>query len=81
MPRIFTRVITFKVEGEIYDLETTPESIIKNYNFNFMDYGDGKDHFFIEGTHKDMRGRITKITKLPKIHRWKQPDTEMFLTM
>lgn len=81
MPRLFTRVITFKVEGEIYDTETKAEDIIKNYTFNFKDYGDGKDRFFIESYHKDSRGRITKLTKLPKIHRWKKPDTEMFLVM
>ena len=81
MPRLFNRVLTFHVEGEIYDHETSPESIIKNYTFAFHDYGDGKDHFFIEGYHKDNRGRITKVTKLPKIHRWKQPDTEFFLNL
>jgi hypothetical protein len=81
MPRLFTRVITFKVEGEIYDTETKPESVIKNYNWQFHDYGDGKDRFFIEAYHKDTRGRITKVTKLPKIHRWKTPDTEFFLTL
>lgn len=81
MPRLFNRVITFHIKGEIYDQITTPEDIIKNYNWSFKDYGDGKDHFFIEGTHKDTRGRITEVIKLPKIHRWKKPDTEFFLTM
>lgn len=81
MPRIFNRVITFHIEGEIYDHETTPEEIIKNYTWSFKDYSDGKDHFFIEATHKDTRGRIIKATKLPKIHRWKKPDTEFFLKM
>ena len=81
MPRLFNRVLTFHVEGEIYDHETSPESIIKNYTFTFHDYGDGKDHFFIEGYHKDTRGKITKVTKLPKIHRWKKPDTEFFLNL
>lgn len=81
MPRLFTRIITFKVEGEIYDTETKAESIIKNYNWEFHDYGDGKDRFFIEANHKDLRGRITKVTKLPKVHRWKKPDTEFFLQL
>lgn len=81
MPRLFNRVLTFHVEGEIYDHDTSPESIIKNYTFSFKDYGDGKDHFFIEGVHQDNRGRITKVTKLPKIHRWKKPDTEFFLNL
>ena len=81
MPRLFNRIITFHVEGEIYDKTTSPESIIRNYSFNFRDYSDGKDHFFIEGSHKDNRGRITRLTLLPKIHRWKTPDTEFFLKL
>lgn len=81
MPRIFTRVITFKVEGEIYDTTTRPEDIIRNYTFRFSDYNDGKDHFFIEASHKDTRGRITKVIRLPKVHRWKKPDTEFFLKL
>jgi hypothetical protein len=81
MPRLFTRVITFKVEGEIYDLETKPEDIIRNYTFSFKDYEGVGDKFFIEGYHRDRRGRIVKITKLPKIHRWKVPDTEFFLKL
>lgn len=82
MPRIFNRVITFHVEGEIYDRHTKPEDIIRGYNFSFKDYSDNHgDHFFIEGMHKDVRGRITKIIKLPRIHLWKKPDTEMFLKL
>lgn len=81
MCRIFTRVLTFKVEGEIYDQDTKAEDIIKNYTFSFSDYNDGKDHFFIEGSHKDTRGRINRMIKLPRIHRWKKPDTEFFLKL
>lgn len=81
MPRLFTRIITLKVEGEIYDTHTKAEDIIKNYDWAFKDYGDGKDHFFIEGNHKDNRGRITKISRLPAIHKWKKPDTEFFLKL
>lgn len=79
MPRVFTRILTFKVEGEMYDAETKPEEILKNYNWHFRDYGDGKDRFYMEVDHKDTRGRITRVTKLPKIHRYKKPDTEFFL--
>lgn len=81
MPRLFNRVLTFHVQGEIYDTSTSAESIIKNYNFAFKDYGDGKDHFFLECSHKDNRGRITNMIKLPKIHKWKKPDTDFFLTL
>lgn len=79
MSRIFNRVVTFHVEGEIYDDGTKPEDIIKNYNWSFEDSMDGNIQIF--GHHKDSRGRITKMTKLPKIHRWKTPDTEFFLKM
>lgn len=81
MPRLFNRVLTFHVQGEIYDTTTTPEDIIKNYTFAFKDYSDGKDHLFLECTHHDTRGRITNLTRLPKIHKWKKPDTEFFLAL
>ena len=79
MPRLFNRILTFHVQGEIYDRETTPEDIIKSYSWSFKDYMDGKDHLYIEADHKDTRGRITNIIRLPKIHRYKKPDTEFFL--
>ena len=77
MPRIFNRVITFHVQGEIYDHETSPENIIKNYNWNIRNDMDGKVH--VIASHKDNRGRITKMIHLPKIHPWHKPDTELFL--
>ena len=80
MPRIFNRVITFHVQGEIYDIkDTSPESIIKNYNWSFRHNTDGS--ILIKGSHKDSRGRITKMIKLPFIHKMKKPDTEFFLNM
>lgn len=80
MPRLFNRVLTFHVQGEIYDTqETTPESIIRNYNWSFRDNSDGTIH--VIGRHKDSRGRISKMIKLPKIHKWKTPDTEFFLKL
>jgi hypothetical protein len=79
MSRIFNRVITFHIEGEIFDNSTTPESIIRSYNWTFEDHQDGNIQIF--GHHKDNRGRITKMTKLPKIHKWKTPDTEFFLKL
>lgn len=80
MPRYFNRVLNFNVRGEIYDArETTPESIIKNYNFSFKDNEDGS--FTITGKHKDNRGRITKMMKLPRIYLPKKPDTQYFVNM
>lgn len=80
MSRTFNRVITFRIEGEIYDSkDTTPESIIRNYNWTFRHNDDGTIN--VTGRHKDHRGKITKMIKLPKIHKWKTPDTEFFLKM
>lgn len=80
MPRIFNKIIEFRVEGEIYDTkDTTPESIIRNYNWSFSDNEDGT--LSIIGHHKDNRGRITKMTRLSKIKNWKKPDTNFYLKM
>lgn len=80
MPRIFNRILSFHIEGEIYDTkDTTPESIIRNYNWSFRCNTNGS--ITINGTHKDHRGCITKMTKMSKIHKWKTPDTEFFLKM
>jgi hypothetical protein len=82
MPKFFTRIITFKVEGELYDECTSAEDIIRNYTFNYRDYNDdGPDKCFLFMTHDDNRGKITKLTRLPKIHKWKKPDTEFFVKM
>jgi len=77
MPRIFNRLITFHVEGEIYDMETKPEDIIKGYQWHIRDNCDGKIH--IVASHTDNRGRIHKMIKLPTIKKCKKPDTEYFL--
>lgn len=79
MPRIFNRVLTFHVTGEIYDTSTKAEDIIKNYSWTFKDEGNGKAYLYCY--HKDSRGRITNLTRLPRIHRWKKPDTEFFLSL
>lgn len=79
MARIFNRIITFHVKGEIYDKSTSPESIIKNYDWSFEYHDDGNVQIF--GHHNDNRGRITDMVKLPKIHLWKTPDTEFFLKL
>lgn len=80
MPRLFNRVMTFHIQGEIYDThDTTPESIIKNYDWSFRRNTDNS--ISLVGRHKDVRGKITKMIPLPKIHLWKKPDTEFFLKM
>lgn len=81
MPRVFHRIISFEIEGEIYDLETKPEDIIRNYEWRFKGYDDshGENKCFVEAHHKDHRGRITKLTKLPKILKTRVPDTESFV--
>lgn len=69
-----------RVGGEIYDKNTTPESIIRNYTWSFR-YNDDGTITITGNRHKDHRGKITRVTILPKIHLWKRPDTEMFLKM
>ena len=81
MSRTFTRILSMRVEGEIYDSkQTAPESIIRNYNWSFR-YNDDGSITITGNHHKDARGKITRVTVLPKIHRWKKPDTEFFLKM
>ena len=77
MPRIFNRIISFRVEGEIYDNETTPEQIIKSYDWSFRH--DGENSIFCSASYDDNRGRITNMTRLKEIKKWKKPDTEYFL--
>lgn len=80
MPRIFNRIVSLHIEGEIYDSkETSPESIIRNYTWSFINNDNGS--ISLIGKHKDHRGRITKINILPKIYKYKKPDTEFFLKM
>lgn len=74
MPRIFNRIVSFQVEGEVYDTETKPEDIIRSYIFSF-DKND--NNLYMES--RDHRGRITNMVRLPKILKTKKPDTEYFL--
>lgn len=76
MPKVFHRVLSFDVEGEIYDSDTKAEDIIKNYDFHFKDYDDSGTKSFLALEHKDCRGKITRISNRPKINRAKKPDTE-----
>lgn len=79
MPRIFNRIINFHVKGELYDTgDTTPESILRNYTWTCKNM-EGDIH--IIGRHKDNRGKITEMIALPKIHLWKQPDTDLFVKL
>lgn len=80
MPRVFKRIISFEIEGEIYDTETRPEDIIRNYSWHLKNYNDGyDDKSFIVFEHKDNRGRITNLKNNPKISKCKKPDTEYFV--
>jgi len=80
MSRIFHRIISFEVEGEIYDLDTKPEDIIKNYEWHFKGYHDNReDKCFLEAYHNDHRGRITGVTRKSQITKTDKPDTELFV--
>jgi hypothetical protein len=77
MPRLFHRVISFDVEGELYDNDTTPESVLRNYNWHC----DNKDlnEIKLVGKHHDIRGRIVNLKKLSKISRSSIRDTNYYL--
>ena len=79
MRKVFDKIITFHVEGEIDNDHTSPESIINSYDWSFEDSFDGNIQIF--GHHKDTRGRITRMTKLPTIHNWHTKDTKFFAEM
>lgn len=79
MPRLFKRILSFQVEGEVYDTQTRPEDILRNYDWTFKDYNDGQDKIFMCAHHNDSRGRITKISKMSRITKPKHPDTEYFV--
>lgn len=79
MPRTFTRQLSFIAEGEIYDNDTSPEDIIKNYDWHYLTSNYDND-IHLMADHKDNRGRITKLYKISKINKVKRkPDTEYFV--
>jgi hypothetical protein len=79
MPQIFDNVISFHVQGEIYnDKIATPESIINNYEWEQKDI-DGEIH--LVGRHKDSRGRINKMVKLSKVKPWIKPQSDLFVKL
>jgi hypothetical protein len=64
MSKLFKRIISFEVEGETYDDNTKPEEIIKSYTWRFKGYHDlhGEDKCFLEASHGNPRGLITKLS-------------------
>ena len=79
MPQIFDKVISFHVQGEIYnDKIATPESIINNYTWEQKDV-NGEIH--LVGRHKDNRGRINRMVKLSKIKPWIKPPSDLFVQL
>jgi hypothetical protein len=77
MSKLFNRALAFHVEGEVDDKFVSPESVIKNYEWSFEYNEDGNIQIF--GYHKDNKGRITNMTRLPKIYKWKSSDKELLL--
>ena len=79
MSKTFNRIISFEIQGEIYDYSTTPEEIIKSYDWHFKGFHDNhEDKCFLESSHDDHRGRITKMTRKNKISKTDKADTETF---
>jgi hypothetical protein len=79
MPQIFDKVISFHIQGEIYnDKIATPENIINNYVWEQKDV-NGEIH--LVGRHKDNRGRINKMVKLSKVKPWIKPPNDLFVQL
>lgn len=79
MSRTFSRKLSFVVEGEIYDAETSPESIIKNYDWHDMT-SNYENSIHLMADHKDNRGKITKMYRIDPIQKVsKKPDSEYFV--
>lgn len=79
MPKKFHRIISFEIEGETYDHSVTPEDIIKSYEWHFKGFHDNhEDKCFLESSHDDRRGRITKMTRKSRISKTDKADTETF---
>ncbi len=79
MPQIFDKVISFHVQGEIYnDKIATPENIINNYVWEQKDV-DGQ--IYLVGRHKDNKGRINKMVKLSKVKPWIKPQSDLFVKL
>lgn len=76
MPKTFKRIISFEIEGEIYDNSTSAESILRNYNWNCK---SENNHISVTGNHKDKRGRITSIIKKGRITKSNQSDSDYFI--
>jgi hypothetical protein len=76
MHKTFSRIISFEIQGEIYDEYTSPENIINSYDWRFKGFHDNhEDKCFLESSHDDSRGRITNMTKKLEIKKTDKPDT------
>jgi len=77
--RTFKRIISFEVEGEIYDDSTPAKEVLESYNWRFKGFHDNhEDKCFLESSHDDRRGRITKVVRKNKISKTDRADTETF---
>lgn len=76
MPRQFHRVLSFEIEGEIYDNSTKPEDIIRNYEWKVKDVNSG---IVLVGHSKNHNGRIVNLTRIPKIFKSRKVDSQYFI--
>jgi hypothetical protein len=76
MHKLFSRIISFEIQGEVYDEHISPEDIINSYDWRFKGFHDNhEDKCFLESSHDDSRGRITNMTKKLEIKKTDKPDT------
>jgi hypothetical protein len=76
MPRLFHRIISFEVEGEIYDNSSTAESIIRHYDWKVK---HDNTNLVITASTKDKNGRIVNLTRIPKIFKSRKVDTNYYI--
>jgi hypothetical protein len=76
MPRLFHRIISFEVEGEIYDNSSRAEDIIKNYDWRVQHLND---NLVITAHSREKNGRIVNLTKIPKVFRSRKVDTNYYI--
>ena len=76
MPRQFHRVLSFEIEGEIYDNSTKAEDIIRQYEWKVKDVNSG---IVLIGHSNRHNGRIVNLTRIPKIFKSRKVDNEYFI--
>jgi hypothetical protein len=76
MPRLFHRIISFEIEGEIYDNSSKAEDIIQHYEWK-VQHDD--TNLVITASTKNKNGRIVNLTRIPKTFKSRKVDTNYYI--